>query len=95
MLAYSSLHCLVGVLGAGTTLLATLSSSFAFAASLWAFVALAAAGLGQNTVLLYFAGEPLEGDLERVTRIDFDLTHSDYQRDLLLRFPERSAPCDW
>jgi hypothetical protein len=78
-------------LDAGTALLATLRGCLAFATGLWAFVAFAAASLGQDAVLLYFAGEPLEGHLKRVTWIHFDLTHRAYQRDLLRLF-ERPAP---
>lgn len=75
---------------AGTALLAPLSRGFTLTPRLGAFVVRAAAGLRQDTILLNFAVELLERELEGVSWINFNLTHGLYQRDL--RSLDRPAP---
>ncbi len=74
----------------GTTLFTSLRRGFALATRLRAFIIGAAAGLGENAILLHLTVEFFEGQLERVARIQFDLCHVDYQRDL--RPVERPLP---
>lgn len=71
-------------------MLAALRGSFTLAPGLWALIMSASAGLGKNTVLLYFTVELLECDLKRIAWIDFYFAHQGYQRDL--RSFERLVP---
>jgi hypothetical protein len=66
----------------GATLPAALCLSFALTTSLGIFIVAAAASLRQDAILLNFTIESLEGQLKRIARVDFDLTHCSYQRDL-------------
>jgi hypothetical protein len=74
-------------------LLAPLRGSFTLAPGLWALIVSAPAGLGKNTVLLYFTVELLECDLKRIAWINFYFAHQGYQRDL--RSFERLVPIVW
>ena len=66
-----------------TTLLAALCRSFALTSSLWAFVMSPTARFREYAILLNFAIKALERLLERIAGVDLDLTHGNYQRDLL------------
>jgi hypothetical protein len=78
---------------ARTTLFASLRCRLAFTTGLRAFVMGAATGFRKDTILLNLAVEALESLLERIARVDLDLTHDDYQRDL--RSLLRPDLCGW
>jgi hypothetical protein len=59
----------------------TLGFGFAFAASLWAFIESTTASLGKDTGILDLAVEAFKSELERLTGVNLNFTHGDYQRD--------------
>ena len=72
---------------------ATLCLGFALATSLWTLIVPAATSLGEDASILNLAIETFQREFKRITRIHFDLTHEDYQRDL--RSFVRPELCGW
>jgi hypothetical protein len=70
----------------GATLPPPLSLSLALSTGLGILIMATAASLRQNAVLLNFTIETLESQLKRITWINFNLTHGNYQRNLRLLF---------
>jgi hypothetical protein len=71
----------------------SLGLSFAFAASLWAFIESSTTSLGKDTSILHLAVEAFKRKFEGLTRVNLDFTHSDYQRDR--RSLRRPVLCSW
>jgi hypothetical protein len=60
---------------------ATLGLGFAFAASLSALIESTTASLGKDASILDLAVESFKSELKRLTGVNLDFTHGDYQRD--------------
>jgi len=73
---------------------ATLRLSFALTTSLRTLIVPAATSLGEDASILNLAIETFQREFKRITRIHFDLTHEDYQRDLR-SFVRPEALCGW
>jgi len=73
---------------------ATLRLSFALTTSLRTLIVPAAASLGEDASILNLAIETFQREFKRITRIHFDLTHEDYQRDLR-SFVRPEELCGW
>jgi len=73
---------------------ATLCLGFALTTSLWTLIVPAATSLGEDASILNLAIETFQREFKRITRIHFDLTHEDYQRDLR-SFVRPEELCGW
>jgi len=73
---------------------ATLRLSFALTTSLRTLIVPAATSLGEDASILNLAIETFQREFKRITRIHFDLTHEDYQRDLR-SFVRPEELCGW
>jgi len=73
---------------------ATLCLSFALTTSLRTLIVPAATSLGEDASILNLAIETFKREFKRITRIHFDLTHEDYQRDLR-SFVRPEELCGW